>query len=93
MLIARLATCTYIEEKHNVIIMGASGSGKSYIGCALGMEACKRFYSVRYIRLPDLLTDPAIAEVKKLLKNCLSSHHKVNLLILDEGHAGLLKRK
>ena len=83
-LIARLAACTYIEEKHNVIIMGATGSGKSYIGCALGMEACKRFYSVRYIRLPDLLTDLAIARGEGTIKKLLGQYQKVNLLILDE---------
>lgn len=83
-LIVRLAACTYIEEKHNVIIMGATGSGKSYIGCALGMEACKRFYSVRYIRLPDLLTDLAIARGEGTIKKLLAQYQKVNLLILDE---------
>ena len=83
-LIARLAICTYIEEKHNVIIMGATGSGKSYIGCALGMEACKRFYSVRYIRLPDLLTDLAIARGEGTIKKLLYHYQRVNLLILDE---------
>ena len=83
-LIARLATCTYIDENHNVIIMGATGSGKSYICCALGMEACKRFYSVRYIRLPDLLTDLAIARGEGTVKRLLIQYQKVNLLILDE---------
>lgn len=83
-MIARLAACTYIEEKHNVIIMGATGSGKSYIGCALGMEACKRFYSVRYIRLPDLLTDLTIARGEGTIKKLLAQYQKVNLLILDE---------
>ncbi|MDD5703525.1 MAG: IS21-like element helper ATPase IstB [Dehalococcoidales bacterium] len=83
-LIARLAACTYIDEKHNVIIMGATGSGKSYFGCALGMEACKRFYSVRYIRLPDLLTDLAIARGEGTIKKVLGQYQKVNLLILDE---------
>ncbi|MBC8273980.1 MAG: ATP-binding protein [Chloroflexi bacterium] len=82
-MIARLATGTYIAEKHNVIIMGATGSGKSYIGCALGMEACKRFYSVRYIRLPDLLTDLAIARGEGTIKKLLAQYQKVNLLILD----------
>lgn len=38
--ISRLASCTYVAEKHNVIIMGAAGSGKSFIGGALGMETC-----------------------------------------------------
>jgi len=83
-LISRLAVCTYIDEKHNVIIMGATGSGKSYICCALGMEACKRFYSVRYVRLPDLLTDLAIARGEGTFKKLLIQYQKVNLLILDE---------
>ena len=83
-LITRLGTCTYIEEKHNVIIMGATGSGKSYIGCALGMEACKRFYSVRYVRLPDLLTDLAIARGEGTIKKLFTQYQRVNLLILDE---------
>jgi DNA replication protein DnaC len=83
-LIAKLSTCNFIAEKHNVIILGAAGSGKSYLGCALGIEACKRLYSVKYIRLPDLLTDMVLARgegnIKKLLQQCL----KVNLLVLDE---------
>jgi DNA replication protein DnaC len=83
-LIAKLSTCNFIAEKHNVIILGAAGSGKSYLGCALGMEACKRLYSVKYVRLPDLLTDMTMARgegyIKKLLQQCL----KVNLLVLDE---------
>jgi DNA replication protein DnaC len=83
-LIARLATCNYIAEKHNVIILGAAGSGKSYLGCALGMEACKQFYSVKYVRLPDLLTDMAIARGEGNIKKLLQQYLKVNLLILDE---------
>lgn len=83
-LISRLATCTYIAEKHNVIIMGATGSGKSYLGCALGIEACKQFYSVKYIRLPDLLTDMAIARGEGTIKKLLNQYLNINLLILDE---------
>ena len=39
--ILRLADCTYIEKKHNIIIMGAAGSGKSYMACAFGIAACQ----------------------------------------------------
>ena len=53
--ILRLASCTYLQEAHNVIILGATGAGKTYLACALGMAASRSFYSVRYIRLPDLL--------------------------------------
>jgi DNA replication protein DnaC len=83
-LIAKLAECAYIEEKHNVIIMGATGSGKSYLSCAFGIEACKHFHSVRYIRLPELLTDLAIARGEGTIKKLLNQYQKVNLLIIDE---------
>lgn len=83
-LIVKLAECTYIEEKHNLIIMGATGSGKSYLSCAFGIEACKHFYSVRYIRLPELLTDLAIARGEGTIKKLLNQYQKVNLLIIDE---------
>ena len=57
----RLASCAYIQEAHNVILLGASGAGKTYLACALGMAASRNFYTVRYIRLPDLLIEIAIA--------------------------------
>jgi DNA replication protein DnaC len=53
-MIARLATCTYIQERHNLIILGASGAGKPYLSCAFGNAACRNFYTVKYIHLPDL---------------------------------------
>lgn len=82
--ILSLASCDFISEGHNIIIMGAAGSGKSYLANAFGMEACKQFYSVRYIRLPDLLTDLAMARGDGTYKKLMKNLHKINLLILDE---------
>ena len=48
-LIERLARCEYIAEARNIFITGATGSGKTYLACALGMEAYKRYYSVKYV--------------------------------------------
>lgn len=60
-LIAKLSTCTYIQDRHNIIILGASGAGKTYMACAFGIAACKNFLKGKYVRLPDLLNDLAIA--------------------------------
>lgn len=53
-LIERLATCEYITEYRNIFITGATGSGKTYMACAFGMEACKQRYKTKYVRLPDI---------------------------------------
>ena len=53
-LITRLASCEYITECRNIFLTGATGSGKTYMACAFGMEACKQYYTVKYVRLPDM---------------------------------------
>ena len=82
--IARLSTCHYIQEKHNLIILGASGAGKTFISCAFGVGACRNFYTVKYIRLPDLLNELAVARGEGIYKKVMRQYKKVALLILDE---------
>ena len=82
--ITRLSTCTYIQEKHNIIILGASGAGKSYISCAFGIAACRNFYTVKYIRLPDLLNELAVARGEGIYKKVMKQYKQVSLLIMDE---------
>jgi len=69
---------------NNVIILGATGSGKTYLANALGMTACRSFYTVRYVRLPDLLGELAIARAEGKYRNAIKVYKSVNLLILDE---------
>lgn len=82
--ILRLASCAYIQEAHNVILLGATGAGKTYLACALGMAACREFYTVRYIRLPDLLVELAMARGEGTYREYMKKLRKVRLLILDE---------
>jgi len=83
-LIERLSTCEYIRETHNIIILGATGSGKSYMACAFGMQACKRYYTTKYIRLPELLAELAIARGEGNFKKAIHQYKKYSVLILDE---------
>jgi DNA replication protein DnaC len=82
--ISRLGTCNFIDEHHNVLILGATGSGKTYLANALGVTAGRNFYSIRYVRLPDLLAELSIARAEGHYRKVIKSFRKVNLLILDE---------
>ena len=80
----QFSTCKYIEEGHHIIFRGASGNGKTYLACALGEAACRKLYSVRYIRMPELLEELLIAKEHKELKKTMRAYEKVDLLIIDE---------
>jgi len=80
----QLSTCSYITEKNNIIILGATGAGKTYLGCALGMSACRHFFSVKYIRLPDLLDELSVAKGEGIFQKVMLGYKKIDLLILDE---------
>jgi DNA replication protein DnaC len=82
--ISTLATCNYIQEKHNIIILGAAGAGKSYLGCAFGVAACRNFLPVKYIRLPELLDDLALARGQGTYKQMIKEYKRISLLVLDE---------
>jgi len=83
-LIERLATCEYITEYRNIFITGATGSGKTYMACAFGMEACKQRYKTAYIRLPDLLLELDMARSNGTYKKVLAKYANPVLLIIDE---------
>ena len=72
----RFATCKYIDEGHHIILKGASGNGKTYIACAMGNAACRRFKKVQYVRMPELLDELSIARSGGTLKKVLESYKK-----------------
>lgn len=65
-------------------IITASGSGKTYISCALGIAACRKFKKVKYIRMPELLDEVKVAISSSTLKKLIATYTKLDLLILDE---------
>lgn len=85
-LLVRLATGSYLLEGRNIIFKGISGAGKTWMAVAFGVQACRQFYKVHYVRLPDLLEEFKIAKYqaddsyRKLMKKLI----KVDLLVLDE---------
>lgn len=85
-LILELASCNYIREKHNIILMGASGNGKTWISNAFGVQACRHFFKVKYIRLPELIDELEAAKYAAdgSYRRLVNKYKKIELLILDE---------
>ena len=80
----QLATCSFVDQGHHIILHGDSGNGKTYIACALGNAACRRFKKVRYIRMQELLESLALGRLDGSYRKVVSAYKKLDLLILDE---------
>ena len=80
----RLAGCDWIRQNQVVLIVGATGTGKTYLSCALGLAACRQGLRVRYMRLPRLFNDLGIAKADGSYSKLLVSLSRVDLLILDD---------
>jgi len=91
--IIEFSTGRYITDSHHIILKGASGNGKTYIACALGIAACKNYIKVRYVRLPDLLNELAVAHGEGTFEKTIKTYQKINLLIIDEFLLTPLKTK
>ena len=61
-MIVNLASCTWIINGKNLVVSGATGTGKTYLVSALGYRTCMFNYKVGYIRVPRLMLDINISK-------------------------------
>jgi DNA replication protein DnaC len=83
-LIQTLASCTFIEDKRNLCILGPTGAGKSFLATAFGIAACRKSYTVKYAGLQDMLIELAAAKTDGTFNKALAVYNTVKLLILDD---------
>ena len=81
--IAELSNCEWIRNHRNVLLTGASGAGKSWIASALGVAACNAFFSVRCVRLPEMLDGLTVEKGEEWFKT-KKRYLECDLLILDD---------
>ncbi|GEP27628.1 hypothetical protein CLE01_22260 [Cryobacterium levicorallinum] len=83
--IAGLGTCSFIDRQQNVVFQGFTGSGKSYLGCALAKAACLHRVRAHYIRMPELEEAWQLARDKPAgTTKFLNKYTAFTLLVIDE---------
>ncbi len=82
--IARLADSSWVSGGRNLIVTGATGTGKTYLISAFGNAACRKYLKVRSLRVSRLLTDLAIGRGDGSYNRLLHDLKKPDLLILDD---------
>ena len=83
-MILELAQCSWIDKALNILILGATGTGKTFLASSLGVASCRLGYSVRYVRTSRFLHSLAQARQDGSYLNFLRSLNKADVLILDD---------
>jgi DNA replication protein DnaC len=83
-LILKLSDCNWIREHNNLTITGPTGTGKTFLACAIAQKACREGYSTQYLRLNRLFQDLVIAKGDGRYSKLLSSFAKTDLLLFDD---------
>lgn len=82
--ILELAQAQWIHSHLNVLVLGPTGAGKTYLACALGRAACEAEFNVRYVRTSRLLQSLELAQADGSYAQLLRSLARIHLLIFDD---------
>ena len=82
--IRQLATCRWVAEHHNVILVGATGVGKSFIACALAHQACRKGYRAGYRRASRLFHELILARADGTYVRLLGKLARLDVLLIDD---------
>lgn len=83
-LVLKLSSCQWLQAHQNVLIIGPTGTGKTFLSSALGHQACRSGYSALYFRFSRLFDQLVLAKGIGRYAKLLRSLAKCNLLILDD---------
>ena len=84
LLITTLQSCDWIKDSLNLLLTGATGTGKTWLACAFAQKACREGYTAIYVRLPRMFQDLHIAKADGRYVAILNSMAKTKLLIFDD---------
>ncbi len=82
--VRQLATCRWVAGHQTVIVTGATGTGKSYVACALAHQACRKGYRALYRRVPRLFDELRLARADGTHQKLLGKFARTDVLVLDD---------
>jgi DNA replication protein DnaC len=82
--VRELASCSWVEQHHNVVITGPTGVGKTYLACALAQQACRKGYRALYRRVPRLFDELTLAIADGTYPRLLGRLARIDVLVLDD---------
>jgi len=80
----QLASCRWVHEHQNILVTGATGTGKTYVACALAQQACRKGYRALYRRTSRLCDELVLARADGTYGRLLSRIARVDVLVLDD---------
>lgn len=83
-LILSLSSCQWIKEHKAILLTGATGTGKTYLACALAHQACLEGFSSAYVRLPRLCQEFLLAKGDGRYAKLITQLSKTDVLLLDD---------
>lgn len=82
--VRQLATCRWVQEHQSILIIGATGTGKTYLGCAFAQQACRKGYRAMYRRVSRLIEELTLARADGTYVRMLDRIAKIDVLVLDD---------
>ena len=83
-LVRQLATCRWIEEHQNLLVVGATGTGKTFVGCAFAHQACRKGFRALYRRASRLFHELTLARADGTYLRLLTKLARVDVLLIDD---------
>ncbi len=82
--VRQLGTCSWVEEHQVVIVTGATGTGKTYVSCALAQQACRKGFRALYRRAPRFFDELRLARADGSYPRLLARVARVDVLVIDD---------
>ena len=83
-LMRTLSSSEWVRQKQNLLLLGPTGIGKSWLGCALAHKACRDGFSVLHKRTAELFRELAVAHVDGSIGRLLLKISRIDVLLLDD---------